>query len=241
MIILIYESSKSIFAAFRKNNEITPVKKQDETPTYVPRQKMSAMGTYFKNENNDNNDEYKGDYEKMLDEIAAKEDGFTRDGFAEDDYPLFTAPKSKAIKITPKPAEKPRSAARTAPLSQKRLNQAIAEVNARKGAGQITQNEREPFSVGDNFTFDEAPLKTAGISTAGNHGTGEIAELRATGSPVVENVKRYMPKKNAAGQRISQTASIPSLDRLLRDDDEPDLETERYNLDDILFSIDRKK
>ncbi|MDR2531238.1 MAG: hypothetical protein LBC82_00120 [Oscillospiraceae bacterium] len=219
MIILIYESSKSIFMALRKNSEITPVKKQDEIPTYVPRQKMSAMSAYSKTGNADNGD-YDDDYNKVLDNITAKEDGF-----AQDDYPLFRAPGSKAVKAAPKTEEKPRIAPRTAPLSQKRLNQAIAEVNARKSTGQT------------GFPFDEPQALKAAVST----GTGEIAELKATGSPVVENVKRYMPKKNTAAQRVSQTASIPSLDRLLRDEDDPEAENVRYDLDSILFSIDKKK
>jgi hypothetical protein len=229
MIILIYEGSKAIFAAKKKQGEIKPVKKQDEIPTYVPRQKMSGRASAVKEYAKDEISE-EDDYDRMLAEI---EDGF--DGEKEDDFPLFKPPASKAVAIG-KPA--PKAAPRTAPLSQKRLNQAIAEVNARKipeNTGRIT----------DQFPFDtdETPIiSPTGSDNSATYEVGSLREIKTSTAPAPENVKRYTPKKNAAGngQRVSNATSTPSLDRLLREDD-PEAENARYNIEDILFSIDKKR
>ncbi|MCL2697423.1 MAG: hypothetical protein FWE74_05025 [Oscillospiraceae bacterium] len=233
MIILIFEASKAIFRVFRGSDEIKPVKKQNEIPTYVPRQKISGR-TAFNEEKPDDSTE--DDYGRMLAEIAEKDAGFAD----EEEFPLFKQPASKSISIG-KPNPPP--VHRTAPLSQKRLNQAIAEINARKtpeNTGRIT----------DRFSFDktdEVVTVTPAGSAAGNSSSayeaGQLKEIKTApvSAGAVENVRRYTPKKPAqTGRASSQATSIPSLDRLLREDD-PEVENARYNIEDILFSIDRKK
>jgi hypothetical protein len=215
IIILVFEASKAIFGVFKKENEITPVKKQDEIPTYIPRQKFSKP-------RHDDEDEY----DKMLAEAAA-DDGFGAFGAdEEDDFPLFKTPKSKAFNVGKPEEKKPSVSPRTAPLSQKRLNQAIAEVNAR-GSTSGFSNSTE--SVTGSFSFAEREPLTSE--------TTEIKKL-STEKPA-ESVKPYTPKRKAA-QSVSHTASMPSLDRLLREDD-PEVENTRYDIGDILFSIDKKR
>ncbi|MCL2693828.1 MAG: hypothetical protein FWE60_01835 [Oscillospiraceae bacterium] len=239
VMILIYEGSKTIFAAVRKDSEITPVKKQDETPTYIPRKKISAaMNAYSATgEIDDDDDEFSDLFE------SAREG----DGFEADNYPLFKPPGTSYAppkpKPPPKPAPKPppritpRIAPRTAPLSQKRLNQAIAEVNAKR-----VPSRSEPQSDLLNAGFSQTDEIREAVQTAKNPGrTSEISEIksvRASGAP--EAVKRFTPRKPAAGHKHANTASIPSLDRLLSED-EPEAENTRYNLDDILFSVDKNQ
>jgi hypothetical protein len=191
--ILIYEASKSILGVFGKGRggQVVPVRKQDENPTYIPRQKISAaINAYSKTE-------------KKAEDSFGDTDGFEGDYFEDrDDYPLFKAPSPK-----PKPVKEEKK--RHVPLSQKRLNDAIAEVKAKK----------------------ETNLSA----------TGELSDLKEVTAKAssLEAVKRYTPKK-AAAVRLSQTASIPSLDKLLREDD-PEVENTRYDIENILFSIDKKK
>jgi hypothetical protein len=231
MIILIYEASKAVFGVFKKSEGIRPVKKQDEIPTYVPRQKISNRKA---KEESKEESTVEDDYGRMLAEIAEKDAVLE----AEDDFPLFKQPTSKTISINkPSPPQKP-----PAPLSQKRLNQAIAEVNARKvpensGSGRIT--DRFPF---DKDEEEVVTITPTGSDNSATYEVGSLREIKAApaATPAVENVKRYSPKKNTPAQRVSQTTSIPSLDRLLREDD-PEVENVRYDIEDILFSIDRKK
>ncbi|MDR2559940.1 MAG: hypothetical protein LBC86_10450 [Oscillospiraceae bacterium] len=230
MIILIFEASKAIFGVFRKDGEIRPVKKQSEIPTYVPRQKISGRNT-VKEELKEESEE--DDYGRMLAEIAEKDATFADSPYSdnEDDFPLFRQPVSKTVNIN-----KPASAPRIAPLSQKRLNQAIAEVNARKveNTGRIT--DRFPF----NKTDEIMTITPTGTDTSATYEVGTLKEIKAMPAPVTENVKKYTPKKNTPAQRVAQTTSIPSLDRLLREED-PEVENAPYNIEDILFSIDKKR
>ena len=204
LIILIYEGSKYIFMTLRKNDEITPVKKQDEVPTYIPRQKISAaMNAYTKAE------------------------GFASEPLREpesepEDYPLFTPPYGKP---KPKPAAPAPAPAPALPLSQKKLNRAIAEVNARKTA----------------FPFDSDENKSV-ESTAEISEISEIAKIPAV-SEKSESLKSYVPKKkpeSRSGRQFAQTSSMPSLDKLLRDDDGEN-EGAGYSIEDILYSYDRNK
>ncbi|MCL2638129.1 MAG: hypothetical protein FWD48_07115 [Oscillospiraceae bacterium] len=230
MIILIFEGSKAVLGIFKKSDEIKPVKKQDEIPTYVPRQKISGRAAVKEEPKEDSIED---DYSKMLAEIAEKDAAFAK----EDDFPLFKQPASKAININ-KP-DAPRPAPKTPPLSQKRLNQAIAEVNARKApenTGRIT----------DQFPFDKedepevVTITPTGSDNSATYEVGSLREIKAAPAPANENVKKYTPKKNTPAQRAVQATSTPSLDRLLREDD-PEVENARYNIEDILFSIDKKK
>jgi len=236
MVILIYESSKSIFTVFRKEGRITPVKKQDEVPTYVPRQK-SRLPAYLTPEASDGRSD---DYEKVLDNILAKDDGF-----AKEDYPLYSPPGNKPVNPEPPAVKKPatRTAPRTAPLSQKRLNQAIAEVNARnKPDGLIFDTGEVVNSVpdkGDDSALRHALRQApADVENSATSELNQLKELKTGGNPA-EKVKQYNPKKGA-NQRNTQTASTPSLDKLLREDDS-ETENAGYNIEDILFSIDKRK
>ena len=206
LAILLYEGTKTIFKTLRgAEAEITPVRKQDETPTYIPRQKLSAaMSAYSK---------------------AEREDGFFSDDDekpALDNFPLFTSPPPK-----PKPPEKPKPP--PAPLSQKRLNEAIAEVNARKGS------PRQEFPYDD----DDGLLKTAPVEKHAKFNASGTAEIKvgSAATALQEAVKRYSPKKPQP-PHVSQTAAIPRLDKILQEEDES--ENTRFNLEDILFSLDKK-
>ncbi|MCL1823103.1 MAG: hypothetical protein FWG44_02770 [Oscillospiraceae bacterium] len=244
MIILVYEGSKSMFAVLRGGGKVAPVKKQDEIPTYIPRQKMSAataISAYSKTENSKTSElEIKSEIKK------------------EEEYPFFKQPKSKAIVIE-KPQKKP------APLSQKKLNDAIAAINAQNSF----KNElRSELNEDVNRTASFFASETADIfepeSISGKEymeqlegaQTSEIKRLLSVNDeppksppPVQESVKRYTPKKKETPVRSSarstprtaqNTSAIPSLDRLLKEDD-GEAENTRYNIEDILFSIDRKK
>jgi len=240
VIILIYEAAKSAFTSAgkgRREKEITPVKKQDEIPTYIPRQKMSAaISAYSKTEaipdfsdfSDSKDDGYKDSYaEKLALRAETANEKRQKDIIEKDNYPLFKSPTSKSVNVNSAKSEKPRSA----PLSQKRLNEAIAAVNAQKGV-------RSPGLAGLEDTGD---FNTSDISQIVRTVQAEqSAQAKVSSEPITENVRQYMPKKSV-GARISQTSAIPNLDRLLRDEDETDGENTRYNLEDILFSVDKKR
>ena len=205
LIILVYEGSKSFFAAARSRGEVPPVKKQDEVPTYIPRQKVSAaISAYSKTESLEPAD-------------------YALNGRDEKEYPFFKPPKQDV-----KPEKAPQ-VKKPVPLSQKRLNDAIAEVNSRKApkGGQIAVN-----AYGG---YEPAKANEPVISLNPKPAISQTREINTSAEK--ENVKRYTPKKNAL-PRTSQTGGVPRLDQLLKEDES---ENTRYNIADILFSLDNKK
>jgi hypothetical protein len=223
--ILLYEGSKSFFGT-RREGQVVPVRKQDENPTYIPRQKMSAaINAYSKTDKNGADDfsdtgslDFEGDY---------FDDG-------KENFPLFELPAAKLPKAEAKSLPAPKVASRAAsfgaPLSQKRLNDAIAEVNARKETATGLLTVDFPFINQSNLDS-----KTGELSS--------LKEVTAKKTPATEAIKRYTPKKSTNSrnaQRTTPTASIPSLDKLLREDD-PDIENARYNIEDILYSSERSR
>lgn len=191
--ILLYEAVRAVMNNFSGENDVSPVKKQEEVPTFIPRQKV----TFRKQE-----DEPPQPDGKVKAAINAYK------GAESNDYPLFTAPN----RVNPERYKPPQPPApkkeKTYPLSQKRLNEVIAETNARRG------------SVDD------------GKENARNTVNTSVSALS-------ETVKRYIPKKPAPAKSVSTaTSSLPRLDQLLNDDS--DTENERYDIADILSSLEKK-
>jgi len=221
--VLVHEGSKSLFGAIR-GGQVVPVKKQDENPTYIPRQKMSAaINAYSKTEKQETeNLEHTGslDFENDRD--------YFDDSDNTPDYPLFKLPESNTMSQRPKtaPVKKP-PVQKSPPLSQKRLNDAIAEVNKRK--------DTATGLLPSDFPFVNPSTSKTGELT-------DLKEIKAREMSGTETVKRFTPKKSAANRnvRTAPTASLPSLDKLLREDD-PENENTRYDIEDILYSVDRKR
>lgn len=228
--ILLYEFVKFLLSFLNKEQDIEPVKKQNEVPTFIPRQKLNkAVSAYSKTnetisvdskrENKNNKSEF--DLGEHL-SINGSVKPIDKDS---DDYPLFIAPKanvrgprSTTVPLTPEEIRNQRAR----PLSQKRLNDVIAQTKT-GNLPSSAANESEPFSppIAGNDITNTAEIKDISKTPLNNKSTS------------TEIVRRYTPKKGS-----SSTATIPRLDQLLRDDS--DAENIRYDIGDILSSLEKK-
>lgn len=211
LAVLIVEAVKALTAYFNKGKDVSPVKKQDEVPTFVPRQKVLPQ-------------KFGGGQEPILKVNAAinsykdnepVENDFTKTA-EEKEYPLFTPPKSGRInsdRYKPPQNTNIHKNEKPYPVSQKRLNEVIAETNASRGTNKAADS-----------TAELTDIKRTAI--------GNTASLS-------ETVRRYIPKKTPPAQNAA-TATLPRLDQLLNDDENNDSENIRYDIADILSSLEKK-
>lgn len=118
------ELVKFLMNFIAKEDEVSPVRKQDEVPTYIPRQKaQNALSTPRPPA-----PQKKPSPAQMYSAKA----GATTD----DDFPLFRAQAkvSRPVNAPERRASGATGASGSTLLSQKRLNQVIAETNAKRGA-----------------------------------------------------------------------------------------------------------
>ncbi len=223
-LILGYELFKSIISRLRGEPQITPVKKQDEIPTYIPRPKVTQAVSAYRDVQNSQNDEATsqnkgyGNIDDLFAKVPPIKDGF--DNKNDDDFPLFRSPKSPP---KPQPVPQPKN---QMPLSQKRLNEVMAETKPRIRTEPQQKPQAPQNSLNDTMTRTTELDKQA--RTAINNTTS-----------YAENLKHFTPRKQANATRLTSTQAIPRLDDLLRD--EADSDDTRYDINNILSSFDKTR
>lgn len=231
VIIIAFE----IYKLFHKDDDepiIEPIKKQEEIPTYIPRSKSSAAETYRKNMNPE---------QRAVEKPNHPQGGFSatnvddlpkyapykrsRQDYANDDV-LFTGPQKK----------KQSDRREQMPLSQKKLNEAIAATKAEHELAERQKTSSASMAEAINnvqknkqaeLIRDETEVEEEGVVIA---------------SEESEPIKTYTPKPQPRflqhnSQRMESNDNSARLDELLNDDDDND---EGFSIDDILNSLGKK-
>lgn len=264
LVVIIVELSKFV-GKIMPQPEIETVKKQLEVPTYSPefekernrKGKAAALKAYG---DSDDLDDSIGLYDAKIKRSTAVEREVPYHNNSGD--PLFYSPKQRT---QPKPSQN-----KTMPLSSKKLEAAIAaskaerellamskqreatvkEVQKTRGATIAAEKEQELMT--------EAATKTATTEIGTTSAIDIINEPDAvTASAATPPAEEFIPVfkapqrqskpslrlgQDAVAQRQRQnTTSIPRLDALLSEDNEPaDKPKRKYDIDDILAGIDKK-
>ena len=229
-IIIAFE----IYKLFHKDDDepiIEPIKKQEEVPTYIPRSKSSAAEAYKKNMNPE--------------QCAAKpnlpQGGFSatnvddlpkyapykrsRQDYANDDV-LFTGPQKK----------KQPNRREQMPLSQKKLNEAIAATKAEHELAERRKTSAVSMAEAIKNVQEDKPSEIIREEI-------EVKEEVVVKAPEEsEPIKTYTPKPQPKflrpnSQRAENNDNSASLDQLLNADDDND---EGFSIDDILNSLGKK-
>lgn len=131
LIIIIIEFSKFINKTMPQP-EIETVKKQLEVPTYMPESGRAGAMNAYKTAKNSSLDDSIGFYDVPVKQSSGIERGMERTDVLEipaQETPLFLGPKRKPVAV------QKRSAQEQMPLSQKKLNDAIAAARAEREMG----------------------------------------------------------------------------------------------------------
>ncbi len=131
LVIIIIELSKFINKTMPQP-EIETVKKQLEVPTYMPESGRAGAMNAYKTAKNSSLDDSIGFYDVQVKQSSGIERGIERTDVLEipaQDTPLFLGPKRKPVAV------QKRSAQEQMPLSQKKLNDAIAAARAEREMG----------------------------------------------------------------------------------------------------------
>lgn len=242
LILIVIEFSKFLRKALPEP-EIETVKKQLEIPTYTPEiGKAAAAAAYRQSAKNDSLDDSIGLYDAQVRRSPSIERTDVLEIPAQPESPLFLGPKRRPIETQPKQYDEPM------PLSQKKLNDAIAAARAarerdeeiRRRADMVKEIQRSR----DTAIPAERERETAEPTRkdAGNPGA-PISEsaitvetpIDASPFPEEESVKQYTPRKPALGVPHA-TSAIPRLDALFNDESDG----VSYNIDDILAGLEHK-
>lgn len=227
--------------------EIETVKKQEETPTYVPNRRLTPQSRPVQQ------------YEHMpappvMDiVIPANPDDtdITKPAFAPQPKreqvinsanPFFQPPRTR---VQQKPqAEQQQPMRNTAPISSRKLDEIIAQTKAEHGQVRAPSPVMSTLSLDEQRererTIREIQQKRASAlvdaqSPKVHVPTGIVKEATQPGRTISApegEVKQYVPRKSPAERKSSSP-----LDRLLREEHTSD---QRYNIDDILKSIEKK-
>ncbi len=254
VIIIIIELAKFVRKALPEP-EIETVKKQLEVPTYAPDSRRKAAAKAY--ERNSSLDDSIGLYDAQV----RRNPNIERTDVLEipvQETPLFLGPKRKQVAIPKQHLQEP-----SMPLSQKKLNDAIAaskaqhsapdrqtgsadmeeairSIQRRRSAAIAAEKERENLSDTMQQEAPQAEQKNEQSVPSRTDFVPKFNPSQKTAQitvPDEEQVKQYTPRKVQAPQ-VHATSSIPRLDALLSDDNDGD----SYNIDDILSELgkDRK-
>jgi len=300
IIIIVLEIARYA-AKVMPQPEIETVKKQYETPTYIPEADKSSRerrGTAeaVRAYRTSTLDSSIGIYDNAISEtIGSKRPNQNTAGsrtapIPAQQSPLFTTPAQ------PKQDKRPASKSSTVPLSQKKLNEAIeatrAEHELNKNRADVVNDIKKTrgaaIAAEKEFELREKDIKNQAQRTANLARTAVIGELSKNKTATItqaaarasstQQQPKPQPQQTAADRQLRQTAqrpllrqpqqtpaqesprrlsrsdddgikqyvprrsdtgttsSIPRLDALLKDDSD-----ERYNIDDILAGLDRKR
>lgn len=245
LILIIIEFSKFLRKALPEP-EIETVKKQLEIPTYTPEiGKAAAAAAYRQSAKNDSLDDSIGLYDAQVRRNPSIERTDVLEISAQPESPLFLGPKRRPIETQQKQFDEPM------PLSQKKLNDAIAAAKAmrvheeeiRRRADTVTEirKNRAPSALeGKTRKSDEHIRQSTNFVNESFSETIKTAESRISETigiplPEEESVKQYTPRKPALGVPHA-TSSIPRLDALFNDESDG----VSYNIDDILAGLEHK-
>ncbi len=254
VIIIIIELAKFVRKTLPEP-EIETVKKQLEVPTYAPDSRRKAAAKAY--ERNSSLDDSIGLYDAQV----RRNPNIERTDVLEipvQETPLFLGPKRKQVAIPKQHLQEP-----SMPLSQKKLNDAIAaskaqhsapdrqtgsadmeeairSIQRRRSAAIAAEKERENLSDTMQQEAPQAEQKNEQPVPSRTDFVPKFNPAQKTAQitvPDEEQVKQYTPRKVQAPQ-VHATSSIPRLDALLSDDNDGD----SYNIDDILSELgkDRK-
>ncbi|MDR1754537.1 MAG: hypothetical protein LBR74_06480 [Eubacterium sp.] len=293
-LVVVFEFIKYISAKTAAAKSVRPVKKQDEIPTFIPRQKNAAVIDAYTS-NLPSQDDY-----DMEEEIRRRGPAFKASELMGIDEPsanrappLYQSGKRKESEV--KASEKP---IKTYPVSQKRLNEVIAETKKEQILKRGIALSDSAANI--NVISDSAALKEPEIPTvvaappvfSENKAAKNVGrpadtppsaseatplQLRSARSanaaiPSVENSPRIVPSKTAEIDNVkvfpaaktdnvkvfsysnnergrlfpskkqppasNATSSIPRLDQILSGEQEND--SARYNIEDILSSLEKR-
>lgn len=245
LILIIIEFSKFLRKALPEP-EIETVKKQLEIPTYTPEiGKAAAAAAYRQSAKNDSLDDSIGLYDAQVRRNPSIERTDVLEISAQPESPLFLGPKRKPIETQQRQYDEPM------PLSQKKLNDAIAAAKAareqeeeiRRRADAVTEirkNRGIPAPAEKERASNEYMRQSTGYTNesfaeAVKTAESKISETIGIPLPEEESVKQYTPKKPALGVPHS-TSAIPRLDALFNDESDG----VSYNIDDILAGLEHK-
>lgn len=245
LILIIIEFSKFLRKALPEP-EIETVKKQLEIPTYTPEiGKAAAAAAYRQSAKNDSLDDSIGLYDAQVRRNPSIERTDVLEISAQPESPLFLGPKRRPIETQQKQFDEPM------PLSQKKLNDAIAAAKAmrvheeeiRRRADTVTEirkNRAPSAPEGKTRKSDEHIRQSTNFVNESFSETIKTAESRISETigiplPEEESVKQYTPRKPALGVPHA-TSSIPRLDALFNDESDG----VSYNIDDILAGLEHK-
>ena len=264
LVVIIVELSKFV-GKIMPQPEIETVKKQLEVPTYSPefekehnrrRGKAAALKAYG---DSDDLDDSIGLYDAKIKRSTTVEREVPYRSTASD--PLFSSPKQRT---QPKPQQNA-----TMPLSSKKLEAAIAaskaerellamsrqreetvkEVQKTRGAAIAAEKEQELMNeaAAKSATTEIETVSDIGRTAGLDISADNTAPAEEEFKPVFKAPQRQSKSslrlgQDAAAQKQRQnTTSIPRLDALLSEDNEPaDRPKRKYDIDDILAGIDKK-
>lgn len=245
LILIIIEFSKFLRKALPEP-EIETVKKQLEIPTYTPEiGKAAAAAAYRQSAKNDSLDDSIGLYDAQVRRNPSIERTDVLEISAQPESPLFLGPKRKPIETQQRQYDEPM------PLSQKKLNDAIAaakaareqEEESRRRADAVTEIRKsrsvpalaEKERASNEYMRQSTDYTNESFAEAVKTAESKISETIGIPLPEEESVKQYTPKKPALGVPHSTTA-IPRLDALFNDESDG----VSYNIDDILAGLEHK-
>lgn len=267
LVVIIVELSK-FFGKIMPQPEIETVKKQLEVPTYSPEfeksgnrrgGKAAAFKAYG---DSDDLDDSIGLYDAKIKRSTAVEREVPYRSTASD--PLFSSPKQRT---QPKPAQNKTMPLSSKKLEEaiaaskaerellamsKQREATVKEVQKTRGAAIAAEKEQELMT--EAASKATVPIDSS-LNTVKNASLNNDLSISDTVSeaeeeefkPVFKAPQRQSKPslrlgQEAAGQRQRQnTTSIPRLDALLSEDNEPtDKPKRKYDIDDILAGIDRK-
>lgn len=245
LILIIIEFSKFLRKALPEP-EIETVKKQLEIPTYTPEiGKAAAAAAYRQSAKTDSLDDSIGLYDAQIRRNPSIERTDVLEIPAQPESPLFLGPKRRPIETQQKQFDEPM------PLSQKKLNDAIAaakaarerEEESRRRADMVAEIRKNRASTApaekpretDEHIRQSTNYTSDSFSEAIKSAESRISETIGIPLPEEESVRQYTPRKPALGVPHA-TSSIPRLDALFNDESDG----VSYNIDDILAGLDHK-
>ncbi len=245
LILIIIEFSKFLRKALPEP-EIETVKKQLEIPTYTPEiGKAAAAAAYRQSAKNDSLDDSIGLYDAQVRRNPSIERTDVLEISAQPESPLFLGPKRKPIETQQRQYDEPM------PLSQKKLNDAIAaakaareqEEESRRRADAVTEIRKnrgipapaEKERASNEYMRQNTGYTNESFAEAVKTAESKISETIGIPLPEEESVKQYTPKKPTLGVPHS-TSAIPRLDALFNDESDG----VSYNIDDILAGLEHK-
>lgn len=246
LILIIIEFSKFLRKALPEP-EIETVKKQLEVPTYTPEiGKAAAAAAYRQSAKNDSLDDSIGLYDAQIRRNPSIERTDVLEISAQPESPLFLGPKRKPIETQPRQHSDPM------PLSQRKLNEAIAAAKAareqeeenRRRTDTVKEIHKTRSTAAPTEKEPEADERTRQSADYGKELFSEtekaypeprVSDSAAKYPSEEESVKQYTPRKPALGVPHA-TSAIPRLDALFNDENDG----VSYNIDDILAGLEHK-